>query len=110
VPALHRLQALPRHLQASVGAVLGLRREAHGGAVAAARVRDLVIRAGSVPRQPHEDRAPAAVIVVQIVEKLRDIVVHLQGPKPSRAVRSKCELSQRASRVAPTLRVEELQR
>ncbi len=48
----------------------------HGGAVRAAGVRVLVVRAAGVPREPHEDGAVRAVIVVVVVKQVGDGGLH----------------------------------
>mmetsp|Transcript_42165 Transcript_42165/g.126273 ORF Transcript_42165/g.126273 Transcript_42165/m.126273 type:complete len:224 (-) Transcript_42165:383-1054(-) len=74
--ALDGLQNLTGLCQASVGAVLTLRAESHGGAVGAAGVACLVVRARRMPCQPHKHRAVAAVVVALHVEHVEDGVLH----------------------------------
>lgn len=54
-------------LETSVGTVIRLGSEAHGGTVAATSAGLLIVGAGSVPRETNEDGTVAAVIVVVLL-------------------------------------------
>ena len=69
---LDGLEQRARDAEARVGAVRGLRVEAHGGAVAASRARLGVVGARAVPGEADQHGAVGAVVVTLRVEDSRD--------------------------------------